>query len=129
MNEYRIKLGINSETTSQNDSINESGNIPGFMSLAEVYGLEDDMTIGSGHQQQVQSVDQEYSEYVSAVLSPSTVDILKFWEVCTAFSLIIGVLTHAFLDQRHILPYFVCYRNGLHSDPGISCTMREGILL
>ena len=87
MNEYCARLGINLEATSQNDG-NDLGNNPGFMSLAEVYGLGDDMTIGS-ERQQAQSVDQEYSEYVSAVLSASSVDILKFWEACTAFSLII----------------------------------------
>lgn len=88
MNEYRTRLGINSEPTSQNDSINNLGKKPGFMSLAEVYGLPDDMMLGSGRQQ-VQSVNQEYFDYVSALLSAPSVDILKFWEARTAFSLII----------------------------------------
>jgi hypothetical protein len=87
MNEYRARLGINSEETSQNLG-NDSGSNPGFMSLAEAYGLEDDMTIGSGRQQ-AQSVNQEYTDYVSAVLSAPSTDILKFWEACTTSSLII----------------------------------------
>jgi hypothetical protein len=88
MKEYRSRLGINSEATSQNDNINDLRNKPGYMSLAEVYGLGEDMIVGSGGQR-VQSIDQEYSEYVSAVLSSSSVDILKFWEACIVFSLIV----------------------------------------
>jgi hypothetical protein len=82
MDEYRARLGINSELASQNHSVNNSGNKPGFMSLAEVYGLPNDMMLGSGRQK-VQSVDQEYTDYVSAVLSAPSVDILKFWEART----------------------------------------------
>ena len=63
MNEYHARLGINLEATSQNDGVNNSGDKPGYMSLAEVYGLPDDMMLGPGSgRQQVQSVDQEYSD-------------------------------------------------------------------
>jgi hypothetical protein len=82
MKEYRAKLGMNSEAISQNNSVDDSGKKPGYMSLAEVYGLPDDMMLGSGCQQ-VRSVDQEYSDYVSGVLSAPSMDILKFWEAST----------------------------------------------
>ena len=56
------------------------GEIPRYMSLAEQYGLGDDMNIGESNETE-QTVEQEYQAYVTATLSPSSVNILKFWEV------------------------------------------------
>lgn len=121
MNEYRVRLGMKSDSTSQNDGINASKK-PGFMSLAELYGLKDDMMIGSGFQQ-AKSVEQEYSDYVSAMLSAPSADILKFWEVCRASSFSLIILTHTILGQRHVFPNFVCDGIGLSSDSSIGRTM------
>lgn len=52
---------------------------PAYMSLAEQYGLEDDMDVGSSAN--TQSVEQEYQAYITAPLSSKKVDIVKFWEV------------------------------------------------
>jgi hypothetical protein len=98
MKEYRARLGVSFDAISQN-SANDSANKPGFMSLAEVYGLEEDMMIGS-ERRQAHSVDQEYSEYVSAVLSAPSVDILKFWEASTPSSLINLTPCHGSSDFR-----------------------------
>jgi hypothetical protein len=49
------------------------------MSLAAQYGLED-MTIGASDTQE-RSIEQEYQAYITASLSPTNIDILKFWEV------------------------------------------------
>jgi hypothetical protein len=54
---------------------------PQFMSLAEQYGLGDEMEIGSGTGTEEQTIEQEYDSYVTAALSAKTTDILKFWEV------------------------------------------------
>jgi len=53
---------------------------PGFMSLAAQYGLGDEMEIGGSPHDQV-TIEQEYSTYIAAALSPALVDIIKFWEV------------------------------------------------
>jgi hypothetical protein len=55
---------------------------PGYMSLAAQYGLKDEMEIGgstsSCHQA---TIEEEYLSYITAPLSPASMDILKFWEV------------------------------------------------
>jgi hypothetical protein len=54
-------------------------NLPSY-SLAEQYGLtDDDMDIGSPGINE-QTVEQEYQAYITASLSPKTIDIVKFWE-------------------------------------------------
>jgi hypothetical protein len=53
---------------------------PQFMSLAEQYGMGDEMEIGSSGTGE-QTIEQEYESYTTAPLSPKMVNILKFWEV------------------------------------------------
>lgn len=109
MKEYRTRLGIDSEATSQKKSAIDSGNTPGYVLLADMYGLDNDMKVGSGGRLG-QSVDQEYNEYVSAVLSAPSVDILKFWEACTFFfSLIVSLLMQFYYYFRSAtLPFQRC---------------------
>jgi hypothetical protein len=57
-----------------------TGEMPKYMSLAAQYGLDDDMDIGDSSAN-MQTIEQEYQAYITASLSPKTVDILKFWEV------------------------------------------------
>jgi len=57
-----------------------STSTPGYMSLAEVYGLEN-MQIGASDDVEGQTVEQEFQAYVTAALSKPGTDILKFWEV------------------------------------------------
>lgn len=55
------------------------GNVPAYMSLSEQYGLvDDDMDIASSVDEQ--TVEQEYQAYITAPLSPKTIDMVKFWE-------------------------------------------------
>jgi hypothetical protein len=55
---------------------------PGYMSLAAQYGLGDEMEIGgsTGSRHQA-TIEEEYSSYITAPLSPASMDILKFWEI------------------------------------------------
>jgi hypothetical protein len=53
--------------------------VPAYMSLAAQYGITD-MEIGNPDICD-QTVEQEYQVYITAPLSPNTIDILKFWEV------------------------------------------------
>jgi hypothetical protein len=56
------------------------GEIPHYMSLDVQYGIEeDDMAIGGSSSDQ--TVEQEFQAYITAPLSPPSIDILKFWEV------------------------------------------------
>ena len=57
-----------------------SGAVPAYMSLADQYGIGDDMYIGipSGGEK---TIDQEYQEYVMESPSKRDIDILTFWEV------------------------------------------------
>ena len=50
-----------------------------YMSLVAQYGITD-MEIGNPGICD-QSVEQEYQAYITAPLSPKTMDILKFWKV------------------------------------------------
>jgi len=53
---------------------------PAYMSLAEKYGMTD-MHIGGASGAAEQTIEQEYQAYITAPLSSSATDILKFWEV------------------------------------------------
>lgn len=53
---------------------------PMYMSLAAQYGLSDEMEIGGSNTPQ-QTIEQEYQAYITAPLSLTTTDVLKFWEV------------------------------------------------
>ena len=53
------------------------GNAPAYMSLSEQLA-DDDVDFASGVGKQ--TVEQEYQAYITAPLSPKTMDIVKFWE-------------------------------------------------
>jgi hypothetical protein len=53
--------------------------VPAYMLLVAQYGIAD-MEIGNPDIHD-QTVEQEYQVYITAPLSPNTIDILKFWEV------------------------------------------------
>jgi len=84
MLKYREKvLAKNNEGTSAQtpaDAADLDGNMPKYMSLAAQYGLDSDMEIGESGANE-QTVEQEYQAYVTAPLSPKSINILKFWEV------------------------------------------------
>jgi hypothetical protein len=67
-------------TTEEEQPKASSSAAPQFMSLAEQYGMGDEMEIGSSGTDE-QTIEQEYDSYVTAALSAKTVDILKFWDV------------------------------------------------
>jgi hypothetical protein len=53
---------------------------PAFASLAQQYGLPEDMHLDSDSIEQ-QTVEQEFQSYVTSQISPPATDIIKFWEV------------------------------------------------
>ena len=53
--------------------------VPAYMSLAAQYGITDMEISNPGICDQ--TVEEEYQVYITAPLSPNTMDILKFWEV------------------------------------------------
>jgi hypothetical protein len=57
-----------------------TGKMEKYMAIAAQFGVND-MDIGDSRESD-QTVDQEYQAYITAPLSPKTVDVLKFWEVC-----------------------------------------------
>jgi hypothetical protein len=81
MREYRKKIDVSgNEAQSVQVPVRARSSAPAYMSLAAQYGLEDDFDIGEAGGK-VQAVEQEYQAYITGVLSPKSLDILKFWEV------------------------------------------------
>ncbi len=74
MREYRDRA-----RTSSDPPQTAAEEIPRYMTLAERYGLGDDMNIG-GPSNAEETIEQEYQAYVTVVRS-TFIDILKFWEV------------------------------------------------
>lgn len=76
------------ERTDQSASTAEAdpgaGDMPAYMSLADQYGLGDEMDIGTVTSRQ--TIEQEYQAYITAQLSARSFDILKFWEVSSDVS-------------------------------------------
>jgi hypothetical protein len=84
MVEYRQKAAIAALAATESaapvsEATVASGEMPKYMSLAAQYGLED-MDIGASNSPE-QTIEQEYQAYITAPLSPKSMDILKFWEV------------------------------------------------
>lgn len=73
MQEYRETV----VETEQSAPVNSG---PGYMTLAQQYGL-DDMEIGDAEAHHQATVEDEYRSYITAPLSSRTTDIIKFWEV------------------------------------------------
>lgn len=64
-------------------NLGDSGhtNSEAWMSLAKQYRIEAEMGIGN-HDENTQTVDEEYNAYVTAQCSRLGTDILSFWSVC-----------------------------------------------
>jgi hypothetical protein len=86
MQEYRQNVTTAAETDELASSSVDPG--PAYMSLAEQYGLSDDMEIGDPGSRCQATIEQEYQSYITAPLSPQSTDILKFWEVSYIGSLV-----------------------------------------
>lgn len=80
MQEYRVRLD-GTRAPAENPG-RGTETVPRYLSLAETYGLEDEMEIGESSGTS-QSVEQEFQSYAMAPLSSKNVDLLKFWEVGT----------------------------------------------
>lgn len=81
MREYREKMrGTAGDPPTQTSNPLSTEDAPRYMSLADQYGIADEMEIGESSQTS-QTIEQEYQAYITAALSLKTVDILKFWEV------------------------------------------------
>ena len=81
MREYREKMrGTAGDPPTPTSNPLSTEDAPRYMSLADQYGIADEMEIGESSQTS-QTIEQEYQAYITAALSLKTVDILKFWEV------------------------------------------------
>ena len=78
MQEYREKMGAEQSTRTADPLV--TADMPKYMSLAEQYGIAEDMEIGESSEL-MQTIEQELQAYITAMLSPKNVNILKFWEV------------------------------------------------
>lgn len=58
-----------------------SNQVPAFTSLAQQYGLPDDMYFTTPINHEEQSI-EEFRSYVTSPVSPMGTNELKFWEVC-----------------------------------------------
>jgi hypothetical protein len=79
MEEYRENVTTATETDPLTSSSEDPE--PAYMSLAQQYGLSDDMEIGGSGSHCQATIEQEYQSYITAPLSPKSMEILKFWEV------------------------------------------------
>lgn len=79
MQEYRENVTTAADTDLPTSSSEDTE--PAYMSLAQQYGLSDDMEIGVSGSQCQATIEQEYQSYITAPLSPKSMEILKFWEV------------------------------------------------
>jgi hypothetical protein len=75
-----IEYRDNVITAVETDQSNAGNSAPGYMTLAQQYGL-DDMEIGDVGAHRQATVEEEYRSYITAPLSPKSMDIIKFWEV------------------------------------------------
>jgi len=80
MNEYREKMKGTAGESTQTPNPLRTEDMPRYMTLADQYGIADEMEIGESSEGS-QTIEQEYQAYVTAALSQKTIDILKFWEV------------------------------------------------
>jgi len=99
------------------------------MLILDKYGI-DDMVIGIGtgnsDQNQV-TIDQEYWSYVIPPYLMQSSDPLKFWEVGAL--MLVEHYWQDVLDQPVDVSNFIFNGNRLSSDPSISHSLQESILL
>jgi hypothetical protein len=81
MLEYRERAGAEGQSASTTAAGPAVGTTPGYMSLRQQYGYDDDDMDFGGSNDTEQTVEQEYQAYVTAPLSAKHTDILKYWEV------------------------------------------------
>lgn len=79
MLEYREKAALCSIPSGLNANTGHS-EIPAYMSLAVQYGLSEEMDLGVSDASEP-TIEHEYQAYITAPVSPKTMNILKFWEV------------------------------------------------
>ena len=78
MRQYQENEGAHVQGNPANPGDREE--LPAYMSLADQYGLDDDMYIRKPRVGR-QTVDEEYRVYVAEAPSDEDTDPLKFWEV------------------------------------------------
>jgi len=102
---------------------------PSYMLILDKYGIDDMVIgIGTGNSDQNQAtIDQEYWSYVTLPYSMQSSDPLKFWEVGAL--MLVEHYWQDVLDQPVDVSNFIFNGNGLSSDPSVSCSLRESILL
>jgi len=126
MSEYRMHK---TATTSTIIPETEVQGRPSYMSILDKYGIDDMVIgIGTGNSDQNQAtIDQEYRSYVTLPYSMQSSDPLKFWEVGAL--MLVEYYWQDVLDQLVDVSNFIFDGNGLSSDPSVSCSLWESILL
>lgn len=78
-----------------------------------------------------QTVDQEFTAYTTAALSPQGTDILMFWNVSpfTFKSHPLSLTTSCQPGFTVHVPNHLLNRHGLYSNTSLCCAMRAGIFL
>lgn len=78
---------------------------------------------------QTPSVESEYQGYLNSARRPIDIDLVNFWEVSTLRCQVF-ILSMTFpLDSQRGASDSVLDRNGLLTNPGVFCSLRESILL
>jgi hypothetical protein len=80
--------------------------LPTFYSLAEEYGLPDDMHFATPANVDEQTIEQEFQSYVTAQPSPLGTNILKFWEVRNLHNIQYLIQTSGEQSNELTLPTF-----------------------
>ena len=99
------------------------------MSILDKYGIDDMViSIGTGNSDQNQvTISQEYRSYMTLPYSIQSSDPLKFWEVGAL--ILVEHYWQDMLDQLVDISNFIFDGNGLSSNPSISHSLQESILL
>jgi hypothetical protein len=98
------------------------GESPAFMTLDAQYGLtDDDLAIG-GTTTHEQTVEQEFQAYITAPLSPSNMDILRFWEVSERTNLLDRQLI-MIPDKWACFSHSFRHGDGLPPNSSVGCPM------
>jgi hypothetical protein len=85
MNEYRATT---EKMSAAGPTVPILGESPAYMTLDAQYGLmDDDLVIGGTTHEQ--TVEQEFQAYITALLLPPNMNILKFWEASNRTNILV----------------------------------------
>jgi hypothetical protein len=84
MAEYRVRRVGAEAVPDPSVAVPDGGSnwVPAYYSLTEQYGLGASMQFVSQQSHNIQTVEQEYQSYITALCSGPRTNMVKFWEVC-----------------------------------------------